>query len=95
MRTEEQNAQHEKILSMVDEFMTRPTIAQSMPPEIEAKAIERYENETQAVTGNKWDWNKENEPTQNVYRLRAWIAATPSENPGCGGRESDPATPSS
>lgn len=63
----------------------RPTIAQSMPPEIESKAIERYEGETQGVTGNKWDWNSAGEATQNTYRLRAWIAAISTREGGKNG----------
>ena len=53
--------------------MTKRTIQESMPPEIERLAQRMYEQTSLAQTGNTWDWTCAGIDIQNVWRLRAFI----------------------
>ena len=48
-------------------------IEDRIPPSIEAVAIAKFEAETLATTGHKWDWSVAGEEVRNRYRLMVFV----------------------
>jgi hypothetical protein len=54
----------------------KPTIEQ-VPPEIEAKAKQLYEDTSVGIFGVRWKWEDAKENTRTTWCLRAFIESWP------------------
>lgn len=63
----------ETAMAEMDRCRERGRIEERIPPGIERRAIEIFEERSKMITGHVWDWEKAGDEVRNRFRLTAFV----------------------